>query len=819
MSLKKQMRFIEGEIEDRAPSRVDAMPLLNVVLDLSIPENDFTQNLEPKIRQSALHALLEDCLKAEAMDEPLLIVIEDLHWVDALSHDLLEGLVKVLANYRVCFVLAYRPIQMERLRVSVPRLEALAQFTKIELHELTHAEAESAIRAKLAQLYPARSGALPSGLVQTLMARAQGNPFYLEELLNYVRDRGIDPSDLNKIELPDSLHTLILSRIDQLSDQEKTTLRVASIVGRLFRANWLTGYYPELGAFPTVKASLDALESLDITPLDSPEPELAYLFKHIVTHEVTYESLPFATRAKLHEQLAMYLESIATPVDTIAYHYGHSKNQAKQREYWLKAGDAARGAFANEAALDYYARLHPLLREPREQGSLRLKRAEVYSSWGRLSEAREHMTLGLKSVGQPLPETALQWQIGLLGEILRQIWHRLRFAIKPMRDEVEKEIPEISADELELIRAYEILVLVDTLANQGSLADMYYLLRVLNIVESRQRKLPVLARVYALLGNGIGVLPMHILARNYLRLARTTMVGLDHPASLALVFYHTGLYTIGIGKWDESERAFLQALEIFDRLGDRRYQALTLNILGFLSYFQGRFEHSLKLYARIYNEGQATNHVEHQAWGLNGRAMNLFRQGQMIEATLLLNKAMSLFVIIPDSSLTELLSQGMLATVQWRQGQFEQARQSADSTARLLALAFIPVFSSLDAYSSVANVYLELWQKSQAQQEKSEMKALARQACRALHQFVRIYPIAKPRAWLWQGLYDWLDGKPNRARRAWQKSLLAAQKLAMPYDEALAYYEIGQHAVGEERETRLARAMEIFKRLGVANYA
>jgi adenylate cyclase len=69
------------------------------------------------------------------------------------------------------------------------------------------------------------------------MARAQGNPFYLEELLNYVRDRGLDPADIQNIELPDSLHTLILSRIDQLSEREKSTLRVASIVGRLFRAN------------------------------------------------------------------------------------------------------------------------------------------------------------------------------------------------------------------------------------------------------------------------------------------------------------------------------------------------------------------------------------------------------------------------------------------------------------------------------------------------------------------------------------------------------------------------------------------------------
>ena len=385
MPVRKQMRLIEGEIEDRAPSRVETMPLLNVVLNLSIPENDFTKNLEPKIRQSALHALLEDCLKAQASDEPTLIVIEDMHWIDSLSHDLLEGLVKALANHAVCFVLAYRPPQMERFQS--PRIEALPQFTRIELHELTKAEADSAIRAKLLQLYPARGGALPAGLVDTLMARSQGNPFYLEELLNYVRDRGLDPSDIENIELPESLHTLILSRIDQLNEGEKTTLRVASIIGRLFRADWLTGYYPELGPFPQVKAALDALESLDITPLDSPEPELAYLFKHIVTHEVTYESLPFATRAKLHEQLARYLESVDVSVETIAFHYGRSENKAKQMVYLRKAGEASQKNFANDAALEYYGQLLPSLDDANERTQIQLKRGEVLELMGKWDEA------------------------------------------------------------------------------------------------------------------------------------------------------------------------------------------------------------------------------------------------------------------------------------------------------------------------------------------------------------------------------------------------------------------------------------------------
>jgi len=419
-SLKRQMRNLEGEIEDRAPSRVNAMPLLNVMLDLNIPENDFTQNLEPKIRQSALHALLEDCLKAQAADEPTMIVIEDLHWIDALSHDLLEGLAKALANYAVCFVLAYRPPQLERLQE--PRIEALEQFTRIELHELTTTEATLTVRAKLTQLYPARGGALPAGLVEALMRRAQGNPFYLEELLNYVRDRGLDPSNIQNIELPDSLHTLILSRIDQLSEAEKTTLRVASIVGRLFRAKWLTGYYPELGSFTQVKAALDALDKLEITPLDTPEPELAYLFKHIVTHEVTYESLPFATRARLHEQLAQYLESIVEAthesplLDTITFHYLRSENKEKQIEYLRKAGGTSQKNYANDAALEYYGQLLPLLMDDKEKIQTHLKRGEVLGLIGKYDDAKSDFRAALDSAtNEPALKASAQFALGKLS--------------------------------------------------------------------------------------------------------------------------------------------------------------------------------------------------------------------------------------------------------------------------------------------------------------------------------------------------------------------------------------------------------------------
>src|SRR5262249_9395319 len=128
-----------------------------------------------------------------------------------------------------------------------------------------------------------------------------------------------------------------------------------------FRFAWLHGAYPVLGQPERLKADLAELARLDITPLDTPEPELAYLFKHIVTQEVAYASLTEEARSALHEQLAAYLEQLAGDepdryVDLLAYHYERSDNLPKKRHYLRRAGEAAAARYANAAAIDYLSR-------------------------------------------------------------------------------------------------------------------------------------------------------------------------------------------------------------------------------------------------------------------------------------------------------------------------------------------------------------------------------------------------------------------------------------------------------------------------------
>jgi adenylate cyclase len=362
-SERRQLRALEGAIDDLAPARVQAAPLLGGMLSLGIPDNDFTRTLEPDDRRSVLTALLEDCLREASRQTPLFLVIEDAHWIDDASEQLLSALSQRLADCRVCIV--------QTLRESRDAADGPV-WIDISLRELTFEEAGDVIRAKLMQLYPMRTGAVPALLVQKLMARAQGNPYFLEELLNYLHDSGLDPRDVDRlgdIELPDSLHALVLSQIDQLGDHERTLLHAACVIGRRVNAGWLAGYYTDLGDQGAVEAALARLCGHGVMLADVGDMGPAYLFKHTVFQEVAYESMSFSMRTRLHDRLGRYLESQVSAglvaeaqiLDALAYHFSRGADADSQRLYLAKAADAALDLSAFASARDYLASLLRLI--------------------------------------------------------------------------------------------------------------------------------------------------------------------------------------------------------------------------------------------------------------------------------------------------------------------------------------------------------------------------------------------------------------------------------------------------------------------------
>jgi predicted ATPase/class 3 adenylate cyclase len=388
-----QMLQLYGELTRLAPDLAPRLPLLGIALGLSIPDNDLTRSFDAKLRKTSMEGLLVDCLRARAREKPLLIVLEDCHWLDPLSHDLLEVSGRAIADLPVVLLMAFRPAVEPHLKA--PRVSALPNYTEIGLTDFAPQEAERLIHLKLEQFFGHQSETPPE-LVQRIIFRSEGNPFYIEELLNYLKDRGIHPQDrqgIEELELPTSLQSLILSRIDQLTESQVITLKVASVIGRLFKAAMLLGIYPQLGDQKQVISDLDTLSRMNLTELETADPELTYLFKHVITQEVTYESLPYATRAVLHEEVGKLIErsspeTLDPYIDLLAFHYERSNNEAKKREYLLRAGQAAQANYANSAAISYYRRVLPLL-PMRERAEVMLKLGQVFVLVGEWHEASE----------------------------------------------------------------------------------------------------------------------------------------------------------------------------------------------------------------------------------------------------------------------------------------------------------------------------------------------------------------------------------------------------------------------------------------------
>lgn len=414
-SLTERLRLLN-------PNWIQRLPLLDVVLQLPIPNNSLTHSLDAKLRKTSLHALLVDLLRAKTVIQPTLIILEDCHWIDSLSYELFQEIERAVADRPVCIFFICRELETDRLA----EFEAQAHASRIDLQQFHPEEAAQLIEQKLTQLFRGEPD-IAEALVTRLVDQSQGNPFYLEELTTYLYYQGLsnqNGAESTQLELPDSLHRLVLSRLDQLSESQKITARIASVIGRVFQAAWLWGAYPALGDPTYVRDDLTVLNQHDLTVLEPTEPELTYFFKQVLTQNVTYESLPYAMRSTIHDQIGQfieqtYVESLDQYLDLLAYHYDNSENDTKRREYLLRAAGAAQDQYANESAIDYYRRALPLL-APNERIDVQLKLGQVLELTGYWQEAETLYQQAHEEAERLDNRSGVAWSETAMGELFRK---------------------------------------------------------------------------------------------------------------------------------------------------------------------------------------------------------------------------------------------------------------------------------------------------------------------------------------------------------------------------------------------------------------
>jgi class 3 adenylate cyclase/tetratricopeptide (TPR) repeat protein len=535
-SRERQIELVEDRLSAIDPDLVARAPLLSEVIGVSIPDTDLTRAFDAKLRKASLEDLLVTCLRSRAQASPFVMVLEDCHWIDELSRDLLQVLTRSAAGLPVLFVLAYRPAAEPGGDLAV---EQHPGFAELVLDNMGAEEIAQLVRSKLGEL-TGGLGEVADAVVDLVAARSEGNPFYVEELLNYLVANGVDTADPGAVEglrLPESLHTLILSRIDAAAEGPRRTMKVASVVGRVFSAPMLPGAYVELGDLDTVIGDLDALRVLDLVALDR-EADQAWMFKHVVTQEVAYESLPFALRAILHGLVGDYIEraqaaDLDRQVPLLEHHFWRSDREDKKVEYLHKAAAAAQASYANQAAITYYERLIPLITGSEcVEATIRL--AQVFHVIGDIPHA-EAMVKQARAIAVAIgAQTAVARCDHLLGESARRLG----------RFDDAQVLLEI---------AYQEFTALDDRAGLGEVVQ-------------------TMGTVCAQRGEPAG-------ARECYEQSLSIREGLGDTAGMAGVINNLGIVAMQLGDLDQARAFGQRALELYSGLGDpRRLSSCHINL-------------------------------------------------------------------------------------------------------------------------------------------------------------------------------------------------------------------------------------------------
>ncbi|HMA37837.1 MAG TPA: AAA family ATPase, partial [Chloroflexia bacterium] len=270
------------------------LPLLNPVLGLDLPETPFTAALDGEARGQHTRALLLHLLATATQRAPALLILEDAHWFDSASWALALAAGTAGPGGRPPFFLLLATRPLDPPPAEYRQLLAMPQAQIFPLQPLD--------RHEIGELVCARLGvrALPAPVAALIAQKAEGNPFFSEELAYALRDTGLiqivagecriapGAGDLATLDFPDTIGGVITSRIDRLLPAQQLTLKVASVIGRVFALRTLDGIDPRPRDIPQLAGDLAALTQLDLTQLDSTDSDPAYLFKHIITQEVAY---------------------------------------------------------------------------------------------------------------------------------------------------------------------------------------------------------------------------------------------------------------------------------------------------------------------------------------------------------------------------------------------------------------------------------------------------------------------------------------------------------------------------------------------------
>jgi class 3 adenylate cyclase/tetratricopeptide (TPR) repeat protein len=388
---RRARQRLDRAVEELVPASPRAIAITANLLGMRLRRNEVTllSQLSARELRERIFELASELFTRLARDRPLVIFLEDMHWADQTTFDLIEHLLTDGKSEPIAIVFAGRHEPDSALDKFLARVDEThsERTLRIGLEPLTEQSSEAMVHDLLSSAH------LPPQLTALISRRADGNPFFVEEILRALIERGALQREsegwlttplIDAITVPDTLQGLIMARIDRLPDETKQLVQYAAVIGRTFLYRILLAV---ARSSPTLDVDLSHLQRSELILEHTRHPEVEFMFKHALTQEMAYESLLRTTRRELHRRVGEAMERIFAGrlgeyYSVVAEHYSKGEVWEKATQYHLDAGKHASEIFAAEARQHFEEALEALNHLGKTQ-DVKRRRIDATLEWTR----------------------------------------------------------------------------------------------------------------------------------------------------------------------------------------------------------------------------------------------------------------------------------------------------------------------------------------------------------------------------------------------------------------------------------------------------
>ena len=736
------------------------VPDLPVLIGRTIPDG-------PSLDPQAARRLLFDTIVSLLMraTDPLLVILEDLHWVDSDTCALLSTLIGLLGQRRMLVLGSYRDDEKRDLpaRLLGVSVLPLKRLDPVEVTELTVSIlGESAERPDLQAL---------------LQQETEGNTFFVIEVMRALAEeagglRAVAERTLPRRVVTGGMEAVVRRRLRRVPGPALLFLRAAAVAGRELDLTVLSAIDSRIDRWLQLCAEAAIIE------ID----EARWRFTHSKIREGVLAELTESERISFHRQLAETIEQVYPNSDVhaavLGFHFERAHDPTRAAESLLRAGIVAlRNGALYEAAthLQTAFTLQEQIAAPKvAQAATLRKLARALYGLGQNEECIHAVKRAMALVGKPIPNTPLGRQRAIWGEVLTEF--RSRLVGPPLLASTEQR--ELKQEQLNLVIGTGDSLFV----SKGELdVALYVMLCGLHAAE-QLHDLRHQVTYFSSLGYTASLFPFTPLCRYYLDRAQGLAQTLSTEQPLSGYHSYSGLFAHSEARWADAERAYLSAVRFGIVTEDLSQEALMESLLTALYMDRNdllQVEHHA---TRIQVIGKQIGNRQLEAAGAGWRAIVAMSKGELQSAYRTLYDAM---ILMEESSSRphKLTLNGGLALCALRMGELSVAQEQCDRALRRMERGLVPAPSFRIGYSALLAATIGLWDRSTGTSTESSAERRVWAALRQMVHFSVVFPIGRPWALLGLGRFLSKKGMHWLGQRFTKQALALAARMDVPLQQ------------------------------------